>query len=106
MHYEVTARFIEATAGEFLRKLVDGSISNQKPDGRELVASMKRAVVTSSGEIRWSEVCYCSTPLAHERQTVLDHHFTDISTDEIEGYRDYEGRSFMEYLTELAGQSS
>jgi len=56
MHYEVTARFMETTADEFLRILGDGTISNQKPDGGELVASMKRAVVTTSGEVKWSEV--------------------------------------------------
>ena len=106
MHYEVTARFIEATASDFLRKLLDGTISNQKPAGRELVASMNRAVVTDTGEIKWSEVCHCSPPLAHERETVLDHHFTGINTDEIEGYQDYEGRAFMEHLRELADRSS
>ncbi len=59
-------------------------------------------MVNESGEIVWSELCYCNSPLAHERQTVLDEHFDDISTEVIEAYEEYEGRPFMDYLAELA----
>ena len=102
MIYNVRARFVEASAAEFRRKLLDGTIADQKPDGAEIVDSMKRAVVNESGEVEWSETCYCQTPLAHERQTVLDHHFADISTEAIDEHRKVEGRPFMEYLSELA----
>ena len=105
MIYKVIARFKEASAAEFQRKLLDGTIANQKPDGPELVDSMNRAVMKESGEIEWSELCYCNPPLAHERQTVLDHHFDNISTQAIEGHQEYEGRPFMEYLAELADGS-
>ncbi len=102
MIYKVTARFREASAAEFSRKLLDGTIANQKPDGPEIVDSMNRAVLKESGEIEWSELCYCNPPLAHERQTILDDYFDDISTEVIETYQKYEGRPFMDYLGELA----
>ncbi len=102
MIYKVNARFKEASASEFHRQLLDGTIANQKPDGPEIVDSMNRAVVNESGEIEWSELCYCNRPLAHERQTVLDEHFDDISTEVIDAYQEYEGRPFMDYLAELA----
>ncbi len=105
MIYKVKARFKEDSASEYCRKLLDGTIASQKPDGPEMVESMNRAVVKESGEIEWSEQCYCNPPLAHERQTVLDHHFYDISTEVIDGYQEYEGRPFMDYLNELAGRS-
>ena len=102
MIYKVSARFKEASAAEFQRKLLDGTIAKQKPDGPEIVDSMNRAVVKESGEIEWSELCYCNPPLTHERQTVLDNHFDNISTEVIEAYQEYEGRPFMDYLAELA----
>jgi hypothetical protein len=98
MYYTVQARLIPETAADFLRKLTDETIESQKPDGREIVASMKRAVIDDEGIVRWSEVCYCPTPLQHERATVYDHHFTDIKTEESEGYTKFEGKPLMEFL--------
>ncbi len=83
MIYHVRAKFREDTAAEFLTKLTDGTIENQRPDGRELVASMKRAVVSEDGLIEWTELCYCDPPLAHECTMVLDSHFDDISVEPI-----------------------
>ena len=104
MYYRVTARLNEETAADFLRKLTDGSVASQSPDGSEIVASMERAVVTASGRVEWSEVCYCRSPLDHERRTVYDFHFDDLTTDVIEGYEEYEGRPLMPYLEELAAR--
>ena len=101
MFYRVTARLKTETAAEYLRKLTDGTIQSQPPDGREIVGAMNRAVLTEEGNVSWSEVCYCQTPLAHERATVFDEHFEDLETEEIGGHQDYAGRSFMEYLAEL-----
>ena len=101
MFYRVTARLRIDTAADFLRKLTDGTIENQSPDGREIVDAMNRAVLTDDGNVSWSEVCYCKTPLAHERATVFDTHFEALETDVIEGYQHHDGRSFMEYLAEL-----
>jgi len=100
MIYKVTAKFNECKAGEFYQKLTDGSIVNQKPDGHEMVDSMHRATIAESGLVMWSELCYCNTPLEHERSTVLDHYFTEIITEPIDDYEEYEGDSFWDYLVE------
>ena len=98
MHYTVQARLIPETAADLLRKLTDGTVTRQKPYGKEVVASMKRAVVDAEGVVRWSEVCYCPTPLEQERANVYDQHFTAIETQEVEQYVEFEGEAFMEYF--------
>ncbi|HEX9744328.1 MAG TPA: hypothetical protein VGB30_02780 [bacterium] len=102
MYYRVTAKFKTDTASDFLSKLTDGTIEDQDPDGPEIVASMKRAVVASDGTVHWTETCYCPTPLAHERATVLDFHFVDLRTEEIDEDPDLTGKPFMEYLNDLS----
>ena len=102
MHYKVRARFKPDTASEFRRKLLDGTIQSQKPDGPEIVASMKRAVVAEDGAIEWSEVCYCHQPLDHERRTVYDHHFEGMETEEVDSYQTHVGQPFMDYLDRVA----
>lgn len=102
MIYHVRARLRGDTAAALLAKLTDGTVASQRPDGGELVASMERAVVNAEGQVEWSETCYCSPPLQHERETVLDLHFEDISTEPIDGHRQYAGRPFMDHLRELA----
>ncbi len=41
MIHSVKARYIEKKMGEFYQKLTDGTIQNQKPDGQEIINSMK-----------------------------------------------------------------
>ena len=106
MIYHVRAKFRENTAAEFLAKLTDGTIENQEPDGRELVASMSRAVVGKNGIIEWSELCYCAPPLAHERATVLDTHFDEIRVEPIDNHESYNGQAFMDYLREMVQKKS
>ena len=101
MHYRVRAQLREETAGEFGRLLRDGTIARQKPDGQEIVESMERAVVTESGTIEWSEVCYCETPLQHERSTVYDRFFDHLTTEPVDGYQSHAGRPFLDYLDGL-----
>ena len=103
MHYAITARFNTDTAAEFHRLLTDGTIESQKPDGKEIVASMKRAKIDEDGVVRWSEDCYCPTPLEHEQATVYDRFFDDIKTREIGSHLEFEGDDFMEYVARLAG---
>ncbi len=98
MIYHVRAKFRAATAADFLAKLTDGTIANQRPDGPELVASMKRAAINSEGWVEWSEMCFCPSPLSHERSTVLDLHFDEITTEPIDAHAVYEGRPFMDFL--------
>lgn len=59
---------------------------------------MNRAVIDEEGVVRWSEVCYCPTPLQHERASVYDRQFTSIETEEVEDYVQFDGRSFMEFV--------
>lgn len=101
MIYSIKAKFIEKKMREFFQKLSDGTIENQKPDGLEILNSMKRAKITEPGIIEWSEMCYCSPPLKHERQTVYDKYLTNMEINTIEDYIEFEGPSFFEYLKRL-----
>jgi len=98
MIYSVKARFIEKKMGEFYRKLTDGTIQNQKPDGQEIVNSVKRAKITEPNTIQWSEMCFCPTPLKHERETVYNHFLTDMETEIIDDYVEFNGELFFEFL--------
>ena len=84
--------------GEFYKKLTDGTIQNQKPDGKEIVDSMKRAKITASKTIQWSEMCFCPTPLKHERETVYDHFLTNLETQIIDDYVEFDGELFFDFL--------
>ena len=98
MIYSVSAQFISEKLEEFYQKLTDGTISNQKPDGQEIINSMKRAKIIEPGTIRWSEMCFCDPPLKHERQTVYDNYLKDMKTETIDDYIEYDGESFFEFL--------
>ena len=101
MIYSVKAKFIEEKMKEFFQMLTDGTIENQKPDGTEILNSMKRAKITESGIIEWSEMCLCPSPLKHERQTVYDKFFSDMEIKIIDDYTEFEGESFFDYLKEF-----
>ena len=99
MLYAVTARLVSEHARELRERLGDGSIAEQRPDGGGIVAAMDRARVGADGIARWTETCYCPTPLKHERETVLDRYFTDIETRIIdEPPATFEGEPLMELL--------
>lgn len=98
MIYKVSARYKKEKAGEFFDKLTDGTVSSQKPDGQEIIASMQRAKIIKPGVIEWFEMCFCSSPLQHERATVYDHYLFDISTEFVDNYGEVKGKSFWSYL--------
>ncbi len=102
MIYKVKAKFDYDKAKEFQVKLTDGTIQNQRPDGPEIVNSMNRATIDDKGDVNWTELCYCPTPLLHERATVFEKYFTDINTEPIEDYKTFEGKSFMEKLSGIS----
>ena len=102
MIYRVTAKYIEDRAREFYSKLSDGSIEGQRPDGREIVSSMRRAKIVEPGVIQWYETCYCETPLEHERETVYDRYLEDIHTVEVNARKEVDGESFWSYLERAA----
>lgn len=100
MKYNVKARYKENLLKEFYEKLTSGEIENQKPDGKEILASMKRAVITENNTIEWTETCFCPAPLKHERETVYDKYFDHMETIEIDKNEeiDFIGTSFWETL--------
>lgn len=98
MIYKIKAKFKEEKMKDFFQKLTDGTIENQKPDGQEILSSMKRAKITQPKTIEWSEMCYCSPPLKHERQTVYDNYFSDMEINPIDDYVEFDGESFFDYL--------
>ena len=98
MIYKVKAKVIEETIGAFYRKLADGTVAQQRPDGEEITASMKRAVLTAPGVAEWYEKCFCPTPLQHERRTQYDFYFTDMTTKGAEAYGEIKGESLWDYM--------
>ena len=98
MNYSVKAQYIEEKMGEFYQKLTDGTIQNQKPDGQEIINSMKRAKITAPKMIQWSEMCFCPTPLKHERETIYNNFLTDLETKTIADYVEFNGESFFDFL--------
>ena len=101
MIYSIKAKFISERMKEFFQKLTDGTIENQKPDGEEILNSMKRAKITEPGTIQWSEMCFCSPPLQHERQTVYDNYLSEMEIKPIEDYVEFTGKSFFDYIQKL-----
>jgi hypothetical protein len=101
MIYSIKANFIEEKIMEFFQMLSDDTIKNQKPDGAEILSSMKRAKIIEPGVIQWSEMCFCSPPLEHERQTVYDKFFSNMEIKIIDDYEEFEGESFFDYLKSL-----
>jgi len=99
--YSIKSKFIAEKMKEFFQELTDGTIENQKPDGAEILSSMKRAKITEPGVIQWSEMCFCPTPLKHERQTVYDRFFSDMEIKVIDDYSEFAGESFFDYLKKL-----
>jgi len=99
--YSVKARYIEEKMNEFYQKLTDGAIQNQKPDGQEIVNSMKRAKITEPDVIQWSEMCFCSPPLKHERETVYNEFLKDMETSTIDEYADATIQSIVSEFTLL-----
>jgi len=102
MIYKVRAKYKKEGASEFFKKLTDGSISSQTPDGKEIVSSMKRAKIIEPGIVEWFEMCFCSSPLQHERATVYDLYLSDITTEIVDDYGEVEGESFWSYLNSVS----
>jgi hypothetical protein len=98
MLYAVSAKLIPDLAREFHTRLTNGGIAAQRPDGAEIVSAMQRARVAPDGAVRWTETCYCPTPLQHERATVLDRYFTEIETRIIDKAVTFDGTPLMDLL--------
>lgn len=97
MLYVVKARPIVTEMSRLWTILNDGTVESQEPDGREILASMRRAVM-KNGKVEWQETCYCIPPLRHERATVYDPFFSDMEIRPLVGTEPLEGESFWRYL--------
>ena len=101
MRYYIKATMKKEKMGEFYQKLSDGTITGQKPDGREIVSSIRNAKLTKPMVVKWCETCFCETPLAHERETVYDQYFQDMEVIEINDDPEINGQYFWEYLLKI-----
>lgn len=98
MIYWVKAKYIDEKMPELYKKLIDGSIQKQEPDGKEIFESMRRAKMTAPGVVQWCEKDFCPTPLEHERRTVYDFYFSEIETTPVDDYLSFKGKSFWNFL--------
>ena len=99
MLYKIKAKIKPETLKDFFTVLTDGSVETQKPDGTTILKAMKEALMVDSSHIEWYEVCYCSTPLRHERETVYEKYLTDFKTTMVyEVKDDIKGKLFWSYL--------
>ena len=101
MIYKVKAKFNYSKASDYYEKLNNGTIQSQKPDGYEIINAMNRATIDHEGYVNWTELCFCSTPLKHERETVYDKYFTELETESIIKHHLFEGQSFIDKLKAL-----
>jgi hypothetical protein len=105
MKYSVRAKPRIDTLPRLWTILNDGTVEHQEPDGMEILASMKRAVIVD-GEARWWETCYCTPPLRRERSTVYDEFFTDLEAKPITNVAPPGGQRFWDYLREYSSRAS
>ena len=97
MLYAIRARPRTSELGRFWELLNDGTIQSQEPDGREIIDSMKRAVINGD-KVEWHETCYCTPPLRRERATVYDRFFDAMLIEPIEAPIHLDGQSFWDRL--------
>src|SRR6266581_4411289 len=97
MRYLVRAQPRMGELASFWTALNNGSIERQEPDGKEIVASMKRAVMARNG-VEWDETCYCTPPLRHERSTVYDQFFDHMKIEPVTSLLHLHGGSFWDYI--------
>jgi hypothetical protein len=105
MKYSVRARPRIEKLPRLWTILNNGTVEQQEPDGKEILASMKRAVIVD-GEARWNETCYCTPPLRHERSTVYDEYFTGIEIKPLKNLAPLGGELFWDYLREYSSKAS
>jgi hypothetical protein len=68
VRYLVTAR-VKADMREALAETIDSeTLGRGSVAGDEYLRNMNEAREHADGRIQWVEVCYCSTPLAEERE--------------------------------------
>jgi hypothetical protein len=83
-YYLVRATPVPERLNELAAKLAERAFVELEPFGRALTTSLQRARRFPDGTAIWEEEDYCRPPLAQERESVLDHYFTDLSVQQIE----------------------
>ena len=68
MRYLVTARVKPGKECALDRAIDDGTLGRGSVAGGEYLRNMDEARIDQTGRVQWVEVCYCSTPLAEERE--------------------------------------
>ena len=96
MMYKVKARFIEEKLGDYFKLLTSGKVEAMGVDGPYIVNAMKEAKITAPGTIEWYELCYCPTPLKHEREIVYDEFLTELTTVPVDEAGKIEGEGFWQ----------
>ena len=105
MLYHVKARPKRPELSAFKEELTGGTIAEQEPDGREIVASMKRSVIADD-RVEWYETCYCTPPLSHERTTVYDKYFSDMEVNPVSSAPRLMGDSFWKHLENIENSNA
>ena len=99
MLYKVKAKIDKLKMKAFFTALTDGSVSDQEPDGAEIVNAMQKALMTDAETLEWYQTCQCITPLKHERETVYDRYLHGIETTAVSEVKDdIKGKSFWDCL--------
>jgi hypothetical protein len=68
VRYLVTARVTPGRREALQRAIEDGSLGAGSVAGDEYLRNMAHARELRDGRVKWVEVCFCSTPLAEERE--------------------------------------
>ena len=68
MRYLVTARVKPGKREPLARAIDEGTLGRGSIAGDEYFRNMDAARELDDGRVQWVEVCYCSTPLAEERE--------------------------------------
>jgi len=68
MRYLVTARVKPGESDALARAIDEGTLGRGSIAGDEYFRNMASAREMDDGRVQWVEVCYCSTPLAEERE--------------------------------------
>ena len=106
MQYVIRAQPRIEELTRFWELLNDGTIARQEPDGQEIIASMKRAVM-SHNMVEWNETCFCNPPLRHERTTIYDQFFQEMEIQPIGGESvQLKGEPFWDYLQKTSRRSN
>ena len=101
MKYQITAKLKEGKSLDFREALQDGRVRGIGPDGVEIVKGLQNATIAKSGEVTWSMICFCSPPLKHEREAILDDYFTDMKIVPLDEAIPQSGESFLKHLDNL-----